>query len=70
MSGRPSPPVIAKEAKRIVAAAIEDGAVSMLVIYEKADGSVFSMNVPGIECVRVGLLRMAAELKFQPTEGS
>ena len=67
---RPSPPVIAREAKRMVAAAIEDGAVAVLVIFERADGTAGSFNVPGLESTRLGLLQMGAELQRQSPEGT
>lgn len=49
-------------------AAIEDGAVAILIVFERADGSAGSFNVPGIESVRLGLLHMGAELRNKPPE--
>ena len=49
-------------------AAIEDGAVAILIVFERADGSAGSFNVPGVESVRLGLLHMGAELRNKPPE--
>ena len=50
---------MAEPMRRMLDAAIEDGAVAAVLIYETADGRVGTWSSPNLLCVRTGLVRLA-----------
>lgn len=51
---------MAADMREALEASIRDGAVAMVMIYEKPGGRVMSRTVPGLDTVRLGLLCRAS----------
>ena len=54
-------PSLIEAARDALEAALADGALALMIVYENASGQCSAKFVPNLECVRRGLIDWAAE---------